>query len=109
MKQFIIALVIGLVLVNCFGSLIGDWFGFHIMMADEYLSPWENIVALSIIAVVFVVVGFIVAVSLVGTLVMGALAAIAALFVVGISAFWPVLLVIGIVYALRRNNREYAR
>ncbi|WP_414828509.1 hypothetical protein [Alteromonas sp. H39] len=109
MKQFLIALVIGLVLVNCFGSLVGDWFGFHIMMADEYLSPWENILALSIIAVVFVVVGFIVAVSVVGTLVMGALAAIAALFVVGVSALWPVLLIIGIVYALRRSNREYAR
>ncbi|MCU7553758.1 hypothetical protein OCL06_03990 [Alteromonas sp. ASW11-19] len=103
MKQFIIAVVLGLILINCFGSMLGDWLGFHIMLGNEYLSPWENIVALSIIAVVFVIVGFIVAVSLAGTLIVGALAALVALFVVGVSAFWPILLLAGIVYALRRR------
>ncbi len=108
MKQFIIAVVLGLILVNCLGSLLGDWLGFHIMLADEYLSPWENIVALSIIAVVFVFVGFIVAVSLAGTLIVGALAALVALFVIGVGAFWPILLLAGIVYALRRKPQALA-
>ncbi len=47
MKNFLIAIVLAVILVNCLGSVIDDWFGMHIVMSDELLSPWENLAALS--------------------------------------------------------------
>jgi len=51
MKNFLIAIVLAVILVNCLGGVIDDWFGMHIVMSDELLSPWENLAALSVIGV----------------------------------------------------------
>ena len=108
MKNFLIAAVIAIVLVNCLGNLVDSWLGMHIVMADELLGPWENIAVLSFIGVVLVVVGFVVAVSVLGTIVLGLGAGLLALFVVGVSAFWPIIIIGIALYALKnRNSAQY--
>ena len=68
MKNFLIALVIAIILVNCLGSLVDSWLGMHLIMSDELLSPWENVAVLSLVGVVLAIVGFVVAVSVMGTI-----------------------------------------
>ena len=92
MKNFLIALVIAIILVNCLGSLVDSWLGMHIIMSDQLLSPWENIAVLSLIGVVLAIVGFVVAVSVMGTILLALGAGFLALLVVGVSAFWPIIL-----------------
>ena len=81
MKNFLIALVIAIILVNCLGSLVDSWLGMHIIMSDQLLSPWENVAVLSLIGVVLAVVGFVVAVSVMGTILLALSAGFLALLV----------------------------
>lgn len=108
MKNLLLAILIAIALVNCLGALFSDWWGVHLVMADELLSPMESILAFSVVAVVFVVVGFIVAVSLAGTIFIGLAAGLLTVFVIGISALWPLLLIAGVVYLIRRSRHSYA-
>ncbi len=110
MKNFLIALVIAIVLVNCLGSLFDSMLGMHIVMSDELLGPWENIAVLSVVGVVLAIVGFVVAVSVLGTILLGLGAGFLALLVVGVGAFWPIILIAIALYALKnRNTSQYHR
>lgn len=101
MKNFLIAIIIALVLVNCIGSVFNDWLGIHLVMSDELLGPWESVAMLSAIGVVFVAIGFIVAISLIGTILVAVAAALLTLFVVGIGAFWPIVVITILLYAFK--------
>jgi len=101
MKNFLIALVLAIIVVNCLGSVFNDWFGVHLMMSDELLGPWESIAALTALGVVLVAVGFVVAVSVLGTIFLAVAASLLALFVVGVSAFWPIILLVILIYSLK--------
>jgi len=111
MKNFLIALVLAIILVNCLGNVVDDFFGINIVMSDELLSPWENVAVLSVIGVVLAVVGFVVAISVIGTLFIGVGVALLALFVAGVGAFWPIIVVGIVVYTFsrkkQRNNMVY--
>ncbi|WP_334050817.1 hypothetical protein [Alteromonas gracilis] len=104
MKNFLIALVIAIVLVNCLGSLVDSWLGMHLIMSDELLSPWENVAVLSLIGVALAIVGFVVAVSVIGTILLALGAGFLALLVMGVSAFWPIILIVIALYALKNRN-----
>ncbi|GFD87508.1 hypothetical protein KUL150_35670 [Alteromonas sp. KUL150] len=104
MKNFLIALVIAIVLMNCLGSLVDSWLGMHLIMSDELLSPWENVAVLSLIGVALAIVGFVVAVSVIGTILLALGAGFLALLVMGVSAFWPIILIVIALYALKNRN-----
>jgi len=104
MKNFLIALVIAIVLINCLGSLVDSWLGMHLIMSDELLSPWENVAVLSLIGVALAIVGFVVAVSVIGTILLALGAGFLALLVMGVSAFWPIILIVVALYALKNRN-----
>ncbi|WP_334060342.1 hypothetical protein [Alteromonas sp. S005] len=106
MKNFLIALVIAIILVNCLGSLVDSWLGMHLVMSDELLSPWENVAVLSLIGVALAIVGFVVAISVMGTILLALGAGFLALLVLGVSAFWPIILIGIALYALK--NRKSA-
>jgi len=77
MKNFLIAIVLAVILVNCLGGVIDDWFGMHIVMSDELLSPWENLAALSV-----------------------------ALLAAGIGAFWPIVVLAILIYAFKDKSKR---
>lgn len=104
MKNFLLALVIAIVLVNCLGSLVDDFLGMHIVMSDELLSPWESMAVLSLVGVVLAIVGFVVAVSVLGTIFVGLGVGVIALLAVGFSACWPIIIIAIALYALKNRN-----
>ena len=110
MKNFLIALVIAIILVNCLGSLVDSWLGMHLVISDELLSPWENVAVLSLIGVALAIVGFVVAISVMGTILLALGAGFLALLVLGVSAFWPIILIGIALYALKnRKSAAYER
>ncbi|GEA08028.1 hypothetical protein KUL42_27890 [Alteromonas sp. KUL42] len=110
MKNFLLAVVIAIIVVNCMGTLVDDWLGMHLVMSDELLSPWENVAVLTLIGVVLAIVGFVVAVSVLGTILLALGAGFLALLAVGVSAFWPIILIVIALYALKnRSSVRYKR
>ena len=108
MKNFLIAVVLAIILINCFGSIMTDWLGVHLMMSDELLGPWETLATLSAIGIVLVAVGFIVAISVLGTIVLIVGAVFLALFVAGVGAFWPIIVVAIMIYVFK-DRRAHQR
>lgn len=108
MKKVLIAIVLAVVIVNCFGAIADSVAGLNIVMADELLSPMESVAVISVLAAVFAVIGVVVAISLFGALLIAGVAAFFALIVAGISAFWPILLVVGALLLFKRTQQNAA-
>lgn len=108
MKNLFLAIVIAVVLINCFGAIVSDWWGVHLTMHDNLLTPIENFFALSFVAALLVIIGFVVALSLFGALAIGLGVAVFAIIVAGISALWPLLLIVGVLYLIRQRRGSYA-
>ena len=106
MKNALIAIFIGVLLAYSFGNLFSEWWGIHLMMGDNMLSPLENLFAFSIVGVVFVLVGVIVALSVFGTIALAIFACVAALIFAGISAIWPVALVCAGFWIYRKGQHS---
>ncbi len=104
MKNFLLALFIAIVLMNCLGSVVEDLLGMHLVMSDELLSPWQNIAVFSIVGVVLAIVGFVVALSVMGTVILAIGAVLFALLLAGVSAFWPVIVIAIAIFALKKRN-----
>ncbi len=107
MKNAALAVVIAVLLTYAFGNLFSNWWGIHLMMGDEMLTPFENFAAASAVGIVFVIIGIIVAFSLFGALALAAVAGIAALLVAGVAAFWPIILVAMAVWLIARSKRPH--
>lgn len=105
MKQFLLAILIAALVVYGLNSLMEEGLGVHLMMGDDMLSPLENLVAFSVISLVFLIIGFVVALSVFGTIFLAILASVAALVIVGLSAVWPVVLVLLAMWIYRRGQR----
>ncbi|MBD3586899.1 hypothetical protein HHX48_14225 [Salinimonas sp. HHU 13199] len=112
MKNFFLAVAIALLLASGLGAAIWEWMDINIYFSDELLSPFDNLILFLALAVLFVIVGFIIAISMFGAIVIGLVAAAAALFTLGLSVFWPVLVVLAAIgvwrhYQKRASVRAY--
>lgn len=108
MKNFILAILIAIVLTKLLGGMASDWFDLHLVMGDELVSGTLEWLIMAGIAVLLVAIGFVVAMSIAAALGIAAIAVLGALVFAGIGAFWPVLLIIGIVMLVGRSNRAAA-
>ncbi|MCW8109624.1 hypothetical protein OPS25_14030 [Alteromonas ponticola] len=108
MKSFFIAMIIAITLAYCLGDVANSWWGMNIIVGDEIVSPFESVLAVAAMGLVFGIIGFIIAVSVIGAIVIGIGAAAVALFAMGVSAFWPVLLIAAIIYLMRKDTPRHA-
>lgn len=104
MKQFLLAILIAALVVYGLSCGMEEGLGVHLMMGDDMMSPLENLVAFSVISLVFLIIGFVVALSVFGTIILALLASVAALVIVGLSAVWPVILVLLAMWIYRRGQ-----
>jgi hypothetical protein len=101
MKNFIIALVIGVVLCNMVGALASELWGLHFMLGSESVSFFESMFIFSGIAILMVVITFTVALSIAATIGLAMFGLVLGLVFTGVGVFWPILLIIGLYYACR--------
>lgn len=108
MKNFFLAVAIALLLASGLGAAIWEWMDINIYFSDELLSPFDNLMLFLALAVLFVIVGFIIAISMFGAVVIGLVAAAAALVTLGLSVFWPVLVVVAAIGIWRHHQKRVA-
>lgn len=104
MKNLVIAILIGVILINCFGHLATNIFGMHLMLDHDLMTPFASSLLAGGIAIVMVIVGFVIALSVFGALALAVFAAFIGLFVAGIGVFWPLILAACIVIWLVKDK-----
>ncbi len=105
MKNFVLAVLIGVLITYSFGLVAHEWFDFSIRLDDHMLGPFESIVGITVVGVVMAIVGVVVAISVFGALAIGIVAALAALVVAGLSVFWPMILVVAFIIWLVKDKK----
>lgn len=104
MKNLIIILLL-VIAVFCFLGNLADWF---YMFHFHHIDFTESLIAgvmLCVVAGGLILMGFFIAVSLVGALLLGFGAVLAGTLFVGLNLFWPVLLLILLVYMISDKKR----
>lgn len=105
MKNFVIAILIAILITYSFGHVAAEWFDIRISIDEEVLTPFAAMAGVTIAGIVLVVVGVIVALSVVGTVFFAFFAVLVGLVFAGLSVFWPMLLVVGLVIWLVKDKR----
>lgn len=105
MKNLVIAILIAILITYCFGNIANEWFDITVSLDDEILTPFEALAGATIVGVVLTIVGVVVAVSIFGVLLAATIAVVTAVVIAGISALWPMLLVLAIVVWLVKDKK----
>lgn len=106
MKNFLIAVLIAFVLVKIFGGVASNIFDMHIVMGDDLISEPLSWLVTAGITILVVGIGFIVAMSIAAAIGIAALAVFGVIIFAGIGAFWPLLLIIALVYFISRPKNS---
>lgn len=106
MKNFVLAILIAVLITYTFGLVASEWFDFSISLDNHMYGPMESIVGISVIGALMAIVGVIVAVSIFGAVLIAIVAVVVGLLIAGLSVFWPMLLVIGVIVWLVRDKRR---
>ncbi len=106
MKNLVIAILVAILITYCFGNIAHEWFDISVTLDDEILTPFEALAGVTIAGIVLTVVGVIVAVSLFGVLFAVTIAVVMAVVIAGISALWPMFLVLAAVIWLVKDKKE---
>jgi hypothetical protein len=108
LKNLILAILIATVLTVCVGSVAAQWLDLRIQIDQHWMEPFMTILLITVVVTILVVVGFAVALSVFGALLFGLCAGLIGLFIAGVSVFWPIiLLVIVIYYLVKDKNVKY--
>lgn len=105
-KNLILAILIAIVLSYCLGYMAMDWFDVRVQIDQHWVEPVMSLFIVTLVMVVLVIVGFVVALSVAGAVVFGLFAAIFALLIAGVSAFWPFLLAALVIYYLVKDKHS---
>jgi hypothetical protein len=105
MKNLLIAILIAILLTYCGGQIVSEWFDVSIRMDEHLLTPLESFAGFTLAGVILVIVGFIVAVSVFGVLAFTVFAVFAGILIAGLSAFWPMLLVLAFIIWLVKDKK----
>lgn len=105
MKNLMIAILIAILITYSGGQIFSEWFDVSIRMDDHLLTPMESFAGFTIAGVVMVIVGFIIALSVFGVLVFAVFAVFAGILIAGLSAFWPMLLVLAFIIWLVKDKK----
>ena len=108
LKNLVIAVLLAILLSYTMGYAVSDWFDIRIQFDEQMLEPVTSMLAFGVVAVVLMMIGFIVAVSVVGVVFFAVFAAFIGLFVVGLGAFWPMLLLAALVIWLVKDKSQSA-
>jgi hypothetical protein len=107
MKNFLIAVLLGLILTYSFGHLFTHWFDWQVYVDGSYISGFGAAAIGAVVVVVLVALGFVVALSLFGMLAFVLGTVLLALLVVGVSTMWPIiLLVVFVVWLTKSKSKE---
>lgn len=104
LKNLLLAVLIAVVLTYSVGMIATQWLDLRVQVDQHWIEPFMTILIVTMVVAVLVVVGFVVALSVIGAIVFAICAGIFAIFIAGVSAFWPILLFALVVYYLVKDK-----
>ena len=107
-KNIILAVLIAIVLTYSLGQISTQWLDLNLSFGGHNYEPITSILALTGIVAILVVVGFIIAFSVFAAIACVIIAVGIAVFVAGLSVFWPVILFTLVIFLLVRDRRTPA-
>jgi hypothetical protein len=107
-KNIILAVLIAIVLTYSLGQLSTQWLDLHLSFDGYDFEPITSILVVTGLVALLVIVGFIIAFSIFAALAFVLVTAGIGLFVLGVSAFWPVVLFGLVIFLLVRDKQRPA-
>ncbi|MBL4630274.1 MAG: hypothetical protein JKY14_03640 [Paraglaciecola sp.] len=107
-KNIILAVLIAIVLTYSLGQISSQWLDLHLSFEGHDFEPITSILAMTSLVAILVVVGFIIAFSVFAAIACVIIALGIAVFVAGLSVFWPVVLFTLVIFLLVRDKQTPA-
>lgn len=104
MTKIGVALLLAVLMVYGIAAVSAEWLDVIVEIDGQVLEPVMSFLAICFVVAICVAIGFFVTVSLVGVVVFAIAAAILGVVFAGISVFWPVLLVLFVIYLFTRSS-----
>ena len=105
-KSLVLAIIATLVLTYALGISVLEIFDVDMYMGDELVEPLAAISVSALVAVLLVVVSLAIVLSVFGTVIFAVMLVIGGLALVTIGAFWPIILIAGIIYLMTKEKKQ---
>ncbi|WP_286234652.1 hypothetical protein [Thalassotalea sediminis] len=105
-KSLILAIIATLVLTYMLGASVIELLDIDVYMGEELIEPLKAISISALVVVLLVIAGIAIVVSVFGTVIFITMLVFGAIAMALIGAFWPLLLVIGIIWLCSRNTQK---
>lgn len=106
MSRILSIIAIWVLAMFVLGAIAENWMGLTFVINDDTLNPIAGFIAVGVVALVLAAIGFVVTLSVIGLAVFVLASIVLGIAFAGLSFMWPVLLVVGLVYLLTRNNAK---
>lgn len=104
LKNLVIAILVAILLTYSMGYIATELFDIRVQLDDHFMTPFSSMAVAAGVAILLVVVGFVIAVSVFSVLFFVFAAIISGVILVGISAFWPMLILLAVVLWLVKDK-----
>lgn len=104
MTKIVVALILAVLMVYGIAAASAEWLDVIVEIDGIMLEPMMSFLAVCFLVAICVAIGFFVTVSLVGVVLFAIAAAVIGVIFAGLSVFWPVLLILFVIYLLTRSS-----
>ncbi|GGD72939.1 hypothetical protein [Lacimicrobium alkaliphilum] len=105
MKTFFLVLLIAAAMVMSIGAILDAVTGLSFYFGETLLNPIQASIGAIVAGAVFILLGSLLAISLIGVICVVLASVFIALLVAGVSAMWPALLLVLVIYLLVRDKK----
>jgi hypothetical protein len=105
MKKLLLIILIATAIVISFSAILDSVSGFSLYFGETLLSPIQAMIGAIVAGAAFMLIGGLLAISLLSVLFIVLATVFIALLVAGISAVWPALLLVLVIYLVVRDKK----
>lgn len=105
MKKLLLVILIAAALVLSCGAILDSVSGFSLYFGDTLLSPVQTLAGAIAAGAAFMLIGALLAISLLSVVFIVVATVFIALLMAGISAVWPALLLVSVIYLVVRDKK----
>ena len=106
MKKLLLAILLAVLVVYSLTEIFHTLFGVHIHWQHGPFDEAAGVALLGLTTICLVLLGLFITISVIGVIVAVLVLSLLGVFIAGIAAFWPVLLLLMIVILLVRDNAK---
>lgn len=107
-KSLVLAIIATLFLTYVLGASFIEFFNVDVYMGEELIEPLKAISISALVVVLLVLVAVAIVMSVFGTVIFLTMLVLGAVALALLGAFWPIFMIVGIIWLCTRNKqRQY--